>query len=277
MAEFRDLFWFAGKTVIVTGGNGGIGQGIVEAFSERDANVAILDYAPAVTPLQSHGAGALIDIRTDITSPASVNAAVGQVLAQFGQIDVLINNAGGGTGVAQLPKITQDLVDWTVRLNINGTINMTQAVGTGMIERRAGTIVNISSNAAVSGPAGRLDPIYAGCKGFVLSFTKALAADLGEHNVRLNTICPGWIVPETSEQVSTGSFWMKLQDLFGTPESFNAKYEETGELHNVTTQPLRQLGRPRDIANACLYFASDAARHITGQILSIGGGDYMPS
>lgn len=277
MAEFKDLFWFAGKTVIVTGGNGGIGQGIVDAFSERDADVAILDFAPPVNPVQPRGTGALVDIRTDITSRASVDAAVGEVLARFGKIDVLINNAGGGTGMARLAEITQDVVDWTVRLNINGTINMTQAVGLGMIERKGGAIVNISSNAAVSGQAGRFDPIYAGCKGFMLSFTKALAADLGEQGIRLNTICPGWTVPETSERVSTGSFWMKLQDIFGTPESFNAEYERTGELHAVGTQPLKQLGRPSDIANACLYFASDAARHITGQILSIGGGDYMPS
>ena len=276
MGEFTDRFWFAGKTVVVTGGNGGIGQGIVDAFSERDANVAILDHAPAVAPLKSRGTGRVIDIRTDITDRASVDKVVAEVVAAFGQIDVLIHNAGGGKGMARLPELTDEIVDWTVRLNVNGTINMMQAVGTGMIARRSGSIVNVASNAALSGMAGRFDPIYAGCKGFVLAFTKALAADLGEYNIRLNTIAPGWTVPESSDRTSTGSFWTRLS-MFGTPESFNADYEKTGKLHASVVQPLQQLGRPSDIANAALYFASDAARHITGQLLSIGGGDYMPS
>ena len=273
----EDPFGFAGKCVIVTGGNGGIGQGIVEAFSARDANVAIVDFAPALVPLKPLGKGRLIEFRADITDRAAVDRAVAEILAAFGRIDVLINNAGGGKGMARLSELTQDIVDWTVRLNINGTVNMTQAVATGMIARKSGAIVNISSNAALSGMAGRFDPIYAGCKGFINSFTKALAADLGEHGVRLNTIAPGWIVPETSERISTGSFWTTLRDTFGTPDSFNAEYERTGQLHAVSGQPLKQLGRPSDIASAALYFASDAARHVTGQILSIGGGDYMPS
>jgi len=276
MDASNDQFWFAGKTVIVTGGNGGIGQGLVDAFSERDANVAILDHAPAVVAPRSRGAGRVIDVRTDITDRASVDAAVGQVIAEFGQVDVLIHNAGGGVGMARLPELTQEVIDWTVRLNVYGTVNMMQSVGAGMIARRSGSIVNIASNAALSGMAGRADPIYAGCKGFVLALTKALAADLGEHNVRVNTIAPGWIVPESSDKTSTGSFWTRLS-AFGTPESFNAAYEKTGQLFNSGGQPLKQLGRPSDIANAAVYFASDAARHITGQLLSIGGGDYMPS
>lgn len=276
MSAFNDQFWFAGKTVIVTGGNGGIGQGLVDAFSERDANVAILDHAPAVAPPKSRGAGRLIDIRTDITDRASVDRAVEQVIAEFGPVDVLIHNAGGGVGTARLPELTDEVVDWTVRLNVYGTVNMMRSVGAGMLARRSGSIVNIASNAALSGMAGRADPIYAGCKGFVLALTKALAADLGEHNVRVNTIAPGWIVPESSDKTSTGSFWTRLS-AFGTPESFNAEYEKTGQLFNSGGQPLKQLGRPSDIANAAVYFASDAARHITGQLLSVGGGDYMPS
>jgi 2-hydroxycyclohexanecarboxyl-CoA dehydrogenase len=276
MSAFNDRFWFTGKTVIVTGGNGGIGQGLVEAFSERDANVAILDHAPAVVPPQPRGKGAVIDVRTDITDRASVDVAVARVIAEFGQVDVLIHNAGGGYGLARLPDLTDEIVDWTLRLNVYGTINMMQSVGTGMIARRSGAIVNIASNAALSGMAGRADPIYAGAKGFVLAMSKSLAADLGQHNVRVNTIAPGWIVPESSDKTSTGSFWTRLS-AFGTPESFNAEYEKTGVLFNSGGQALNQLGRPSDIANAAVYFASDAARHITGQLLSIGGGDYMPS
>jgi NAD(P)-dependent dehydrogenase (short-subunit alcohol dehydrogenase family) len=276
-ADIPDEFSFDGKTVIVTGGNGGIGQGIVNAFSERDANVVIADSAPAIKPLESSGKGKLLDIRTDITKRDSVDAMVQQTLDNFGHIDVLVNNAGGGRGRARILDITPDEIDWLVKLNIYGTLNCTQAVVKVMVEQKAGSIVNISSGAGLSGTAGRFDPVYAGCKGFINSLTKVLAVDLGEFNVRVNTIAPGWIVPERDEQVSEGSFWLRLRDQFGTPESFNAEYERTGTLHASSGVPLKRLGRPRDIANAAVYLASDAARHATGQLLSICGGAYMPS
>jgi 3-oxoacyl-[acyl-carrier protein] reductase len=129
----------------------------------------------------------------------------------------------------------------------------------------------------MSGVAGRFDPVYAGCKGFMHALSKALAVDLGKFNVRVNTVAPGWIVPERTEEVSEGSFWMTMQDKFGTPDSFNAEYERTGKLHASGPLPLHRLGRPRDIANAAVYLASDAARHATGQLLSICGGVNMPS
>lgn len=272
-----DEFGFTGKTVIVTGGNGGIGQGIVQCFSERGANVVIADHAPAVRPLASAGEGELLDIRTDITDRGSVDEMVGKTLDAFGRIDVLVNNAGAGKGFAKLLELTPETIDWLVKLNIYGTLNCTQAVAAVMVEQRRGAIVNIASGAALSGFAGRYDPVYAGCKGFMVSLTKTLAADLGEHSIRVNTVSPGWIVPESDEQISEGSFWNTLRDRFGTPESFNAEYERTGQLHASAGQSLQQLGRPRDIANAVVYFASDAARHTTGQILSICGGAIMPS
>lgn len=276
-ADIPDEFSFDGKTVIVTGGNGGIGQGLVNAFSERDANVVIADSAPAIKPLESSGKGTLLDIRTDITKRDLVDAMVQQTLDHFGRIDVLVNNAGGGFGWARILDITPDQIDWLVQLNIYGTLNCTQAAVKVMVQQKSGSIVNISSGAAMSGAAGRYDPIYAGCKGFMHSLTKALAIDLGEFNVRVNTIAPGWIVPERDDQVSEGSFWVRLRDTFGTPESFNAEYERTGTLHASGRLPLNRLGRPRDIANAAVYFASDAARHATGQLVSICGGVNMPS
>ena len=272
-----DEFGFAGKTVIVTGGNGGIGQGIVAAFSERDANVVIADHMAALQPLETRGSGGILDLRTDVTDRASVDHMVRQTLEAFGRIDVLVNNAGAGKGRARILEVTPEDVDWLISLNIRGTINCTQAVTELMVAQQSGAIVNISSGAALSGTAGRYDPVYAGCKGFINSFAKALAADLGEQNIRVNTIAPGWIVPERDADVSEGSFWLSLRDQFGTPETFSAEYERTGALHASSGVPLRRLGRPRDIANAVLYFASDAARHATGQLLSICGGAYMPS
>ena len=275
----KDEFWFADKIVIVTGGNGGIGQGIVESFSERDANVVIVDIGGAITPQQSRGAGRLLDLRVDITDREQVDKLVAQLRDEFGRVDILINNAGRGEGMAPLFDLTPQMVDWMTRLNIVGTFNMTQAIGAVMAQSGGGSIVMISSVAAFSGRAGRYDPFYAGVKGFINSFTKALAAGLGADGIRLNTVAPGWIVPETSEAISDHSFWTLLTDRFGTPDSFNADYTQNGmkNVHNGADQPLPRLGRPRDIAAACLYFASDAARHITGQILSVDGGGYMPS
>jgi NAD(P)-dependent dehydrogenase (short-subunit alcohol dehydrogenase family) len=280
MTGNNDQFWFAGKTVIVTGGNGGIGQGIVKAFSERDANVVIADIGAALVPQKSLGVGKILDIPTDITDRASVDALVAKVREEFGRIDVLINNAGRGEGMAPLLEVTPHMIDWMVKLNIYGTFNMTQAVSAVMAEAGQGSVVMISSGAALHGRSGRFDPIYAGAKGFLNSFAKALAAGLGEKGIRFNTVAPGWIVPESSLEVSDHSFWTTMTDKFGTPDSFNADYEKNGmkNVHNGSDDaPLKRLGRPRDIAAACVYFASDAASYATGQILSIAGGNYMPS
>jgi 2-hydroxycyclohexanecarboxyl-CoA dehydrogenase len=277
----RDDLSFAGKTVIVTGGNGGIGQGIVEVFSERDANVVIADIGEALEPPPSLGAGRHLDVRVDITDRASVDAMVARTMSEFGRIDVLINNAGKGEGVKQLPEVTPHTLEWILKLNVVGTVNVTQAVVAEMRKAGGGSIVNITSGAALSGPGGRYDPIYAGAKGFLHSFTKAIAADLGEHNIRVNSVAPGWIVPERDKATSTGSFWNTLS-IMGKPHEANAAHERAlragvggSPINQSGLPPLRKLGRPRDIGYACLYFASDAAGYATGQVLSIGGGGYM--
>ena len=277
MEAFADPFRFDGKTVVITGGNGGIGQGLVHAFSARGANVTIADHAAAVAPQCSAGDGRLIDVRTDITDRASVDAMVERTLAEFGRIDVLVNNAGAGKGFARLLDIDQASIEWLIDLNVRGTLHVTQAIARQMVEQQSGSIVNIASAAALSGVAGRNDPVYAGCKGFLVSLTRVLAMDLGQYGVRVNTVSPGWIVPETDTAVSEGSFWRTLGDTFGTPEAFNRAFQQGGKLHASGDRALARLGRPSDIAHAVVYFASDAACHVTGQILSVCGGAIMPS
>jgi 2-hydroxycyclohexanecarboxyl-CoA dehydrogenase len=279
----RDDLDFTGKVAIITGGNGGIGQGIVDVFSERNAHVVVADFAAPLNQRESLGAGELLDIRTDITQRASIDAMVAQVMARFGRIDVLINNAGRGEGMKRLPDVTQDTIDWILNLNINGTVNMTQAVVAEMSRAGSGSVVNITSAAALSGQAGKNDPIYAGAKGFLHAFTKALAADLGPTGIRVNSVAPGWIVPDTNEATSAQSFW-NIMPIMGKPEQANAAHEEalrsgTGgaPTNQLDLPPLSKLGRPRDIGYACLYFASDAAAYATGQVLAIGGGGHMPS
>src|SRR5690606_12116117 len=112
----QDAFDFTGRTVIVTGGNGGIGQGIVDVFSEHNANVVIADLAPPLNRRVSLGTGELIDIPTDITDRTSIDAAVAAAMERFGRIDVLINNAGRGEGMKRLPDVTQDTIDWILKL-----------------------------------------------------------------------------------------------------------------------------------------------------------------
>jgi NAD(P)-dependent dehydrogenase (short-subunit alcohol dehydrogenase family) len=247
---------FAGKTVIVTGGNGGIGQGIVEVFSEHDAHVVIADVGDPLEPLRSRGSGRLLDLRVDITDQASIDGLIARAMDEFGRIDVLINNAGRGEGMKRLPDVTQDVIDWILKLNVAGTVNVSRAAVVEMLKAGQGSIVNITSSAALSGMAGRNDPIYAGAKGFLHSFTKALAADLGPHNIRVNSVAPGWIVPERSEATSTHSFW-NIMPIMGKPHEANAAYEEalkTGAggapTNRMDLPPLRKLGRPRDIAYA---------------------------
>jgi NAD(P)-dependent dehydrogenase (short-subunit alcohol dehydrogenase family) len=277
----HDDLSFAGKTVIVTGGNGGIGQGIVQVFSERDANVVIADVGDPLEPFGSLGAGRIIDVRTDITDRASVDAMVAKAMAEFGRIDVLINNAGRGEGMKPLLDVTPEVIDWILKLNVVGTVNVTQAVAAEMVKAGGGSIVNITSGAALSGPAGQFDPIYAGAKGFLHSFTKAIAANLGPLGIRVNSVAPGWIVPERSEATSTASFW-NVMPIMGKPHEANAAHEAALEAgfggaptNPSGLPPIKKLGRPRDIGYACLYFASDAAAYATGQVLSIGGGGYM--
>ncbi|MBA6413706.1 SDR family oxidoreductase [Parahaliea sp. F7430] len=277
MSRSEDPFRFDNKVVVVTGGNGAIGQGLVHGFSLRGAQVVIADHSEAVVPVRSAGAGRVLDVRTDITDRDSVDAMVAQTLDEFGQIDVLVNNAGAGKGVASILEVDQPSIDWLIDLNIRGTLHCTQAIARHMSDSQSGSIVNIASGAALSGVAGRYDPVYAGCKGFMVSLTKVLAMDLGQFGVRVNTVAPGWIVPESSAEISDGSFWVKLADTFGTPEQFNQDFERDGSLHASSDRALARLGRPSDIANATIYFASDAACHVTGQLLSVCGGAIMPS
>jgi NAD(P)-dependent dehydrogenase (short-subunit alcohol dehydrogenase family) len=117
---------------------------------------------------------------------------------------------------------------------------------------------------------------YAGAKGFVMSFSKAIAYEWGPLGVRVNCVAPGWIVPHEKEHVGEGSFWKKYgYEFFGTPEQMAAA-AESGNLFNVEGQPIRRIGRPEDIANITLFLASERAAHLTGQLVSVSGGAYMP-
>jgi len=271
----------AGQTAIVTGGSGGIGRGLLLEFAREGLNVvsASRDAATGEKTAAEGKAmglkGEILAIATDVTNRDSVEAMLATTEARFGPVSVLINNAGGVARRADAE--SQDPKDraWEIALNIDGVVNCCQAVGKGMLARKHGSIVNISSNASLLGEAAHGTAVYGGTKGFVNSYSKALAFEWADRNVRVNTIAPGWIVPYEDDQMGPGSFWNRFgKDVIGTPTSM-VKAVEDGTLHNMSNLPLKRLGRPEDIAFMALFFASERSSYMTGQLVSIGGGAWM--
>ena len=269
-----------GRTVIVTGGSGGIGRGLVQGFADEGCNVVIAgrDVAKSqeVADACAERPGKVEVIQTDVTDKDQVEALVAATKQRFGPVDVLVNNAGGVYYPRPFEEKPREEWEWELDLNIWGVVNTTRAVADDMIARKEGCIINITSNSALLGDAANQVAHYGGTKGYVMSLSKGLAYEWGPHNIRVNCIAPGWIVPWEKDHVGEGSFWNKYGfDFFGTPEEMQEKAEK-GEMFNIEGQPIRRVGRPEDIADLALFFASDRAGYITGQLVSVGGGSYMP-
>jgi NAD(P)-dependent dehydrogenase (short-subunit alcohol dehydrogenase family) len=269
-----------GRTAIVTGGSGGIGRGLVLGFAAEGANVVIATRDEAqgrkVADAAADLPGRAAVVRTDVTDWDSVQAMTAAAEDQFGSIDVLVNNAGGTFQPRPFLTKPRQEWQWEIDLNIWGVIHCTRAVAPAMIERGSGSIVNITSNSALLGEAAAQVENYGGTKGYVMSLSKALAWEWGPAGVRINCIAPGWIVPHAREHAGEGSFWQKFGfEFFGTPDEM-AKQAEAGTLPSVQGQPIRRIGRPEDIADLAVFLASDRAGHLTGQLISVSGGAYMP-
>ena len=273
-------FSLRGKVAIVTGGSGGIGRGLVQGFAQEGCGVIVASRDAEQSRMVAESCkglpGEAVVVPTDVTDAASVDALVAATLGRFGRIDVLVNNAGGVAYPRPFLEKPRDEWEWELDLNVRGVVLCTRAVVEAMIARGGGSIVNITSNSALAASAGEQVAHYAGAKGFVMSFSKALAWELGPKSVRINCVSPGWIVPWETDHVGSGSFWKKYgYEFFGTPDAM-AKQAESGTLFNVGAQPLRRIGRPEDIADLVLFLASERASHITGQLISVSGGSWMP-
>ncbi len=269
-----------GRTVIVTGASGGIGRGLVLGFAAEGANVVLAtrDEAQAakVADAAAGLGGETLVVGTDVTDQASVQAMAETSKRRFGTLDVLINNAGGVYQPRPFLEKPRSEWQWEIDLNVWGVINCMRAVAEDMTERGSGSIVNITSNSALLGEAAQQVENYAGTKGYVMSLSKGLAHQWGPAGIRVNCIAPGWIVPHAEDHAGEGSFWKKFgYDYYGTPEEMEEKAEK-GELPSVEEQPLRRIGRPEDIADLAVFLASDRACHLTGQLVSVSGGAYMP-
>ena len=240
-----------GKIAVVTGGSRGIGLGISQALAEGGARVAVLgrngDAAAAAAaglPGDGHAGFAC-----DVADSEAVAATVAAIEEQLGPVDILINNAG----------ITRDNVlmrlkdeDWDDVLNANlkGAFNMTRALSRGMMKRRDGAIINISSVVGIMGNAGQTN--YAASKAGLHGMTKSVARELGSRGVRCNAIAPGYIMTDMTADLSEA---------------------QTDALK--TQIPLGRLGQPEDIAGVVRFLAGPAGHYITGQILAVDGGMAM--
>lgn len=254
----------AGKTAIVTGGGSNIGRGIVLAFAMENSNVVVADIDEDQGKRVAEEANALggkaIAVKTDVTDFDSVTAMVKVTAKHFKGVEILINNVGGAARLQTF--LEKPRAKWEKEINRNlwAVLNCTKAVVDHMVEQRCGRIVNISSEAGRT--RSEKVSVYAACKGGVITFTKALAQELGRYSINVNVVCPGLITPESPEHIGELSMW-KGQ----TGQSLREYYE--AELKSI---PLGRVGKPNDIANAVIFLASDAASYITGQTLSVNGG-----
>ena len=180
-------------------------------------------------------------------------------------IDVLVNCVGGGGRPRKFMEKPREECKNEINLTYWSVIHCTKAVLDHMIARRYGKIINIGSPAAQSGLAGRMAAVYGGAKGAVTSFSKALAWELGSCGINVNVVVPGWTIPESREDVASGSFWKK---------GFNFYSPEIRE-RALKYQPIQRLCRPEDIADMIVFLVSDRASYVTGQTISVSGGATM--
>ena len=258
----------SGKTVVVTGGGSNIGRSIVHAFADEGSNIVIAELDPTqgqrvAQEVEARGTGSRVAVvTTDVTNHDSVNSMVETATAEFGGVDVLVNNAGWTIDRLFLEKPREEW-EREVQVNLWGAINCIHAVLPGMVERQGGSIVCLSSDAGRMGEYR--EAVYSACKAGVIALSKSIARETGRYGLRLNCVCPGLVVPPEEESISETSMWHEMRQVF-TPEARERA---------VRAYPLRRMAEPREIANAVVFLASDAAGFITGQTLSVSGGYTM--
>ena len=240
-----------GKVAIITGASRGIGSGIAKVFAQHGANVSFTYSSSVESAITLENELSAIGIKAKgyKSNAADFNEAqklVDDVMAEFGNVDVLINNAGITKDNLLMRKSEEDF-DKVIEINLKSVFNMTKAVQKIMLKNRNGSIVNMSSVVGVKGNAGQAN--YAASKAGMIGFTKSVAQELGSRNIRCNAIAPGFIETEMTA---------KLNDdvVQGWRDSI----------------PLKRGGTPEDVANACLYFASDMSAYVSGQVLNVCGG-----
>lgn len=242
-----------GKNTIVTGASKGIGRDIAKKFAAAGANVAFT-YLSSVEKgealekeLAEYGVKAK-GYRSDASDFEAAQELVNSVIADFGSIDVVVNNAGI-TKDGLLMRMSEDQWDDVIRINLKSAFNLTQACSKPMMKQRSGSIINMSSIVGARGNAGQAN--YAASKAGMIGLTKSVALELGSRNIRCNAIAPGFIATEMTEVLD-----QKVLDDW------------------ISGIPMKRIGTTDDIADATIFLASDQSTYITGQVLHINGGMY---
>ncbi len=240
-----------GKTAIITGATRGIGKGIAEVFAQNGANIAFTysSSIEAAKKLEKELNDLGVKAKGYQSNAANYDQAqelVKEVLETFGSVDVLVNNAGI-TKDNLLMRMGEEDFDTVIEVNLKSVFNMTKAVQRTMLKQRKGSIINMSSVVGVKGNAGQAN--YAASKAGIIGFSKSVALELGSRNIRSNVVAPGFIETEMT-----------------------AKLDEKVVDGWRNAIPLKRGGTPEDIANACVFLASDLSAYVTGQVLNVDGG-----
>jgi len=249
----------AGKVALVTGGARGIGRAICESYAREGARVAVADLLEADARETAAAIGGMA-VPMDVTDIASIRAGVAQVEGAWGGIDILVNNAGV-FNMASIDRITPEDYRRQYDVNVGGTIFACQAVIPSMKKRGGGAIVNLASQAGRRGEPNIT--VYCSTKAAVISITQSLALEVAGDNIRVNSVAPGVIDTPMWEFVDA-----KFAEYEGKPKG--QKKREVGE-----AVPLGRMGDPADVADPCVFLASDEARYITAQTLNVDGGNWM--
>jgi 2-hydroxycyclohexanecarboxyl-CoA dehydrogenase len=241
---------FSGKTAVITGAASGIGYATAAAFAEAGAAVVLADIATqkgeeaAAELRQLNGVAKFIEL--DVTGDDSVRAFAAQAVQWRGGVDILVNAAGWGK-IEMFMDNTSDFWERVIDINLYGPINLCRNLLPQMVERKSGKIINVASDAGRVGSLG--ETVYSGAKGGVIGFTKALAREMARHAINVNCVCPG---PTDTPLLAA------------VPERHRDALQKA--------IPMRRFAKPSEIADAVVFFASDRASYITGQILSVSGG-----
>ena len=234
-----------GSVVLITGGTRGIGRAIAETFKNAGAVVYITGTNKERTEAVANELG-VNGVKMDVSDREEVKSVVNEIVEKEGRIDVLINNAGITRDTLFLRMKDEDW-DAVINTNLNGVYNVTRAVVPVMVKKRKGVIINISSVVGFTGNVGQVN--YSATKSALIGFTKSLAKELGSRNIRVVAVAPGYITTDMTKAI---------------PEKIKEEL--------IKSIPLRREGEPREIAEVCLFLASNMASYITGTTIHVNGG-----
>ncbi|MSR23297.1 MAG: 3-oxoacyl-[acyl-carrier-protein] reductase [Gemmatimonadetes bacterium] len=240
-----------GQIALVTGGSRGIGLAVARALADGGAKVAVVgrDAERAAAAAASLSGGGHVGLACNVASPEEVNYTVSRVEESLGGVTILVNNAGI-TRDNVLVRLKDEDWDEVIDVNLKGAFNMTRAVARGMMKRRDGVVLNITSVVGLSGNAGQSN--YAASKAGLIGLTKSVASELASRGIRCNAIAPGYIETDMTAALNEAQTELLKERI-----------------------PLGRLGSPEDIAGAVRFLAGPAARYITGHVLTVDGGMVM--